>query len=415
MRRISLFILALAGTFAAEAQVTADTTAAVASDTTKGALSISGYVDAYYTYNLNRPGHQPGFAWENGARIFDIKHNEFSLGLAQVFLQYEKGKGKAVVDLTFGPNAELGNFGNVVFPDGADGWSPSFASIKQAYIEYAFSDKLAMTVGQYGTHIGYELIDAPLNFNYSLSHLFGNGPFYHTGIRFNYAINDQIGVMAGVVNGWDNMFDSNDEKSFTAQIGYAPKENWNIFLNYIGGDESAGSFGYADMIGDTAATVHLFDLTTAYTVGENTTLGLNAAYGIIGSDANQLEGANNWYGAALYLNSYFTDNFGLGFRGEYYNDNNGLRYFSGNTRPIIDPTTNIASGFEGVGVSITSFTLTASFKNNAGNFMFKPEARLDLASDNTFFGDEYISDGAGNLVFTEDSQFTLGTAFIYSF
>ena len=60
------------------------------------------------------------------------------------------------MDLTFGPNANLGNYGNSAF-------STAFA-IKQAYFTYKFTDKFSMTAGQFGTHIGYEVIDAPANF-----------------------------------------------------------------------------------------------------------------------------------------------------------------------------------------------------------------------------------------------------------
>ncbi|MDQ3536507.1 MAG: porin, partial [Bacteroidota bacterium] len=185
----------------------------------KGTLTISGYVDSYYQYNLNKP--QSGY---NTGRIFDLPHNSFSLGLVQTVFSYSIKRLNVVADLTFGPNADLGNFGN-------EGTS---RLIKQAYISYDFTDNLTFTVGQFGTHIGYELIDAPLNFNYSLSYLFGNGPFYHTGAKFDYALTDKIGLMVGVLNGWDALQDYNDKISIAAQISLAPAEGFDVFVNWIG-------------------------------------------------------------------------------------------------------------------------------------------------------------------------------------
>ncbi len=204
-------------------EVTATETAAP----TTGALSINGYVDAYYFNNLNNP--QSGL---NRGRIFDLPTNTFSLGLVQTMFTYTYGKSKVVADLTYGPNADLGNFGNYrTLNTNQDNITSSSFAIKQAYLSYNITDKLAFTIGQYGTHIGYELIDAPLNFNYSLSYLFGNGPFYHTGAKFDYAVNDNLGLMLGVVNGWDMLMDLNKQKSVTAQVHLAPVEGFHIYAN----------------------------------------------------------------------------------------------------------------------------------------------------------------------------------------
>src|SRR5690606_36634801 len=84
-------------------------TSSLAQDTTsaEGSLTISGYVEAYYQYNFNDP-----LSRSNSGRIFDVNHNQFSLGLVQTMFTYTKGKLTGVADITFGPNADLGNFGN---------------------------------------------------------------------------------------------------------------------------------------------------------------------------------------------------------------------------------------------------------------------------------------------------------------
>lgn len=356
-----------------------------AQDSTKtGKLTISGYVDVYYQYNMNNPsfaspvnngavaGGASGYGLaptgSNVGRIFDIKNNQFSLGLVQTKFAYTTDRSEVVLDLAYGPNAALGNFGNLYGTD---------VNIKQAYMSYNFTDKLNFTVGQFGTHIGYELIDAPLNYNYSLSYLFGNGPFYHTGAKASYAFSESFGIMAGVVNGWDGMYDFNGTKSAIAQLYVAPTDGFNIYVNYIGGDEKNG-FSFPSLgsptapISGTKNVSHLFDLTTSYQLTDAFKLGVNAAYGFgsnIKLDATADDGYSkgSWGGAALYADYRFSEFFGLGLRAEHFEDKDALRYISLSL---------------GQGCTVNEFTLTGDMKFMDGHFNLKPEFRIDIAQVN---------------------------------
>ena len=124
--------------------------------------------------------------------------------IAQTKFSYTRDKSDVLIDLTFGPHGDLGNYVNVIGAFG-NGYATSALAIKQACFNYKFTDKFTFTAGQFGTHVGFEYIDAPLNYNYSLSNLFNNGPFYHIGFKGAYAINSKLNVMAGLVNNWDNL------------------------------------------------------------------------------------------------------------------------------------------------------------------------------------------------------------------
>ncbi|MGV3640320.1 MAG: porin, partial [Adhaeribacter sp.] len=320
--------------------------------------------------------------------IFDLPHNNFNLGLVQTMLTYTYGKSKVVADLVYGPNADLGNFTNFISPNAGVGTSSSLA-IKQAYINYSITDKLAFTIGQYGTHIGYELIDAPLNFHYSLSYLFGNGPFYHTGAKLDYALNDKVGLMLGVVNGWDMLADLNKGKSVTAQVHLTPVENLQVYANWIGGDEHNGNSAFGTMAG---CYTNLFDLTSTLQVTEKLKLGLNAAYGVYATGAQTVDETDpysddaTWKGGALYLQYTASEKLGLGLRAERFEDPKGVRYFG----PFVG----------------NELTLTGDVKLAGGHLSLKPELRLDMAKD------AYFENAAGNL---KKSQVTAGAAFVYSF
>ncbi len=345
-------------------------------DEAKGTFGINGYVDTYYQYNLNRP--ESGF---NQGRVFDLRHDNFAIGLVQTVFTYTKGRATVVADLTFGPNGDLGNFGN----------EGSARFIKQAYLSYDLTDKLNFTIGQFGTHIGYELIDAPLNANYSLSYLFGNGPFYHTGAKLNYQPSDRLSFMGGVINGWDCLNDFNNKKSLVGQVYVAPVEGWDVYVNWVGGDEFNSLSNFGDARGSFTS---LFDLTTSFQLSETLKLGMNAAYGSFFTGNTEVDPGNawsedpNWGGAALYASYDFNNKFGLGVRTEYFSDPGGVRY--------VGP------------VDVTSLTLTGNVKlGGDGSFLLKPEVRIDKAQGDFF-------EGANGLV-NKKSQTTVGAAFVYSF
>jgi hypothetical protein len=403
-------------------------TAVIAQDSTstkkdEGKFTISGYIDSYYNFNLTNLSSSNVSGVAGTARAFDKTANQFALGLVQTKFAYVNKKSELMIDLVFGPNAALGNFGNVpglagyINPvsSGGEAYGPATyltsMAIKQAYFKYNITDKLSFTVGQFGTHIGYEVIDAPINYNYSLSNLFNNGPFYHVGGKLNYAFSDNFGVMVGVVNNWDNLYDYKTQKSGIAQIFVSPTSGFNIYLNWIGGygddqykipnsaqvsptgPNSAALFSPSGV----GYTRNLFDLTTGYQLTDKFYIGLNAAYGFYsfstGSDTTGTGAVTStyssmspsWYGAALYANYQISSAFGVGIRAEHFDDKNKVRYIA---------TTN------------TSLTLTTPITLADGHLIIKPEVRYDMATDAI-----YISkDGAGS-----KNQATFGVAFIYKY
>ena len=384
--------------------------AAQTDSTDAGKLSVSGYLDSYYLTALNRPqsGNLLGVDQLAG-RAFDRLTDQFALGLVQVKVGYSNRKSDVVVDLTFGPNAEMANFGNTTgafnsfrpqSPYGAALYGTS-AAIKQAYFTYRATPKLSFTVGQFGTHIGYEVVDAPLNYHYSLSNLFNNGPFYHIGLKSTYAFSDRTSLMLGVVNNWDNLTDDNKQKSLIGQFSCKPVSNWTVYLNWIGGSSDDTYLNGLVSSGKLPAEFgsyyrQLFDVTTTYQLTPKFYLGLNAAYGrySFGTQSEMEEAAcvaqfgsrtPGWGGGALYTNYTFSDVVGLGVRYEYFEDHYKVRYLQ---------TTN------------QSVTVTAPITLAASKLVVKPEFRFDAAPTN------YYENSVGQGVTT---QTTLGVAFIYKY
>lgn len=351
-------------------------------------FTFSGYIDSYYLFNGNAPKSRSNLGVSGYERAFDQKSNQFSLGLVQTKFGYSTKSSDVVVDLTFGPNADLGQYGNVIGPLGS-GKATSAIAIKQAYFNWKATDKLTFTAGQFGTHIGYEVIDAPVNYNYSLSNLFNNGPFYHVGAKAAYAFSDKSSLMLGIVNNVDNLNDNNAAKGIIGQYFISPIEGWNVYLNGITSDESNDNDG---------SSYNLVDLTTSYQITSKYFIGLNAAYG---SQTGDFQGGGNvgdqktWGGVALYSNYAFTDKFSLGARYEVFDNTSGARSLR-----------HIDQNGNSHGTDVNSFTLTATFTAAEGHLLIKPELRTDAYKTNQFLDH---NDKETN------SQTTIGTVFIYKF
>lgn len=387
-------------------------------------FTFSGYIDSYYFLNTNSPKSRMNLGAAGNERAFDQKANTFGLGLVQTKFGYSNGKSDVVVDLTFGPNADLGQYGNNIGPLGG---GSSALSIKQAYFNYKATSKLTFTAGQFGTHIGYEVIDAPVNYNYSLSNLFNNGPFYHIGVKANYAFSDKVALMAGVVNNVDALYDNNRSKGVIAQLFMSPKKGWNVYINYIGSNEANPAYPVTATAGPTAKDTaigfyQMFDLTTGYQITEKFYIGVNAA---LGSQKGEYQGSPNingvsgkdttrtWGGGALYMNYAFTGTFGLGLRVEGFDNTSGVRALR-----------NAAA--QNGGTNVTSITLTGNITLADGHLLLKPEFRMDsfkkldytpaagLTQEDADAGNyQQFQDKNGN--FTKSSQATIGLAAIYKF
>jgi hypothetical protein len=302
-------------------------------------LNISGAVDAYYQYNFSKNPVSTSFT---GAQ------NSFTLGMAQVTLSKESGKVGFVADLSFGPRAEAGNYGF---------YGSSFTDqlIKQLYVTYKPTDKLKFTLGNFGTFIGYEVIDAPLNFNYSTSYMFSYGPFYHTGIKAEYALTDNLTAMVGTFNDTDSKFDVNGPKHLGAQLAYV-KGDFKAYLNYLRGQQGPDSVGFF---------VNQIDFVGIYQLGK-LALAVNLT-----DQMRQFEGAGTsaWLGGALYANYAVSDVLSIGARAEALSDQEHAILGEGDA-----------------GTTVMEYTLSANIKLPGGLTLI-PEFRLDH-SNSTLFQDK---------------------------
>ena len=296
-------------------------------------FTLSGSIDAYYRANLNAPNDADNWT-KPGTSFANLPG--FALGMANVVASYEGEKVGFVADLVFGPRGTDAIFASPMY-------SATGNIVNQLYAYWNVSDNVTLTMGNFNTFLGYEVISPVGNFNYSTSYLFSYGPFSHTGLKADFTLSDDLSLMVGVMNDTDaTEFNPTGDYAFGAQLGFSGQ-----FLNVL-----------------VDPSFLEIDFTGGFDVSDKFYLGVNGAYYSLEDDGG------GFYGAALYPQYATSDAFKIGLRAEYFVEDGNF-------------------GAIGTGVadsSVFAATLTGSYVID--NLTIKPELRLDSASDNSFLDND---------------------------
>ncbi len=192
-------------------------------------LSVGAFIDTYFSMNYGLPKPQGG---RNRFRAFD-HNNGFSVAWGGLDIAYSGEEFGGTLDLRFGPSAA--RLAGVDVDNGLE-------NVKQAFATWRPGGGIVtLDFGKFDTIVGAEAADSQLNFNYTRGYLFWLAqPFFHTGLRANFDVNDQFWITGLIANGWDNSVDNNFGKTFGVQFNYAMPGDSPLFdahLAYVTGPE----------------------------------------------------------------------------------------------------------------------------------------------------------------------------------
>ncbi len=276
-----------------------------AQDSTRGSVSISGYAEAYYTYDFNKPSdnNRPGFIYSHN------RHNEFNANLAFLKVNYSAERVRANLALAAGTYmnanyaAEPGVLKNIFEAN--------------AGVKLSKKTNLWLDAGIFPSHIGFESAISKDCWTLTRGILADNSPYYEAGAKINYTTNNGKLLLSGMaLNGWQriNRLSGNSLMSWGTQLQFKPSDK--VLLNYstfLGTDkpDSArlfrtfhnfyGIFTLSDKLGLTLG----FDIGT-----EEKTPGGN--------------GSNTWYSPVGIVKYTISNKWAVAGRVEYYNDENGV-------------------------------------------------------------------------------------------
>ena len=279
----------------------------------------------------------------------------------------------------------------------------------QLYAEVG-RDDLSIKIGHFYTIIGYEVVTAPDNFFMTHAYTMQYGePFTHTGVLATKKVNDQLSLMGGVTNGWDNFEDVYGGKvsgllgaTFTSSDGNSKL----AFANSFGQEETA--FGTINPTGARyiQSIVYSRTLTDRLNYVFQNDIGHQ-------QNAQTYTGTQSaeWYSINQYLFYKVNCCWSAGVRAEWFRDDDGWRVAPAGDYAATgaSPNSNPASigGFAG---NFYEVALGLNYKDpKKPNFIGRTEIRYDK-----FDGD--IVNPAGTRPYdngNDDEQFVYGFDFIY--
>ena len=255
-------------------------------------LSLGSFIDYYYALDSNNPSSRERASFQTQP----AKHNEFNLnlGFIEAFLKEPERRGRLA--LQYGTSVDR----NYVAEN-----NKILQTIQEAYGGIKLSEKLWIDAGIFFSHIGIESFISKNNINYTRSLNADNVPYYASGVRFEYLINEQKVFQLHILNGWQNIQENNTSKA----IGMKYQNSSFTYNNFFGDEKvttsksrfrSYHNFIYERKLDD------VWTLQSSFDVGTQSQLENN--------------GINSWYATSLIIGQKLNAFSDMGYRVEYYLD-----------------------------------------------------------------------------------------------
>jgi len=285
-------------------------------------LTLGGWASGGINYNTANPDDR-----SNGPVSMTDRNSEFNLYQLNLFIE------KAVVkdsswdvggrfDFMFGTDTR--------YTQASGHWDMGLISqrdlrfydiaLPQAYVEVfaPIGNGLSGKFGHFYGIIGYESVPSPLNFFSSHTYSFKSSPFTATGALFSYPLNGQWSLNLGAVTGADN---------FDRDFGAWSQMSGLTWANADSGTSVSFSVLQGDVYESRPSELVYYTATVQQNVGKwryvlQHDRGGQRHAGAQGETAE-------WYSIVQYLTYQAADTWGLGVRGEWFRDDDGVRYSAG--------------------------------------------------------------------------------------
>lgn len=286
---------------------------AQAQDSTGTAPSflISGYLEAYYNYDFNRPENNttPSFMYNFN------RAGEVNLNLGFIKGAYTGERVRASLALAVGTYmnanyaAEPGVLRNIYEAN--------------AGIKLAKKANLWLDAGIMPSHIGFESAIGKDNWTLTRSLVAENSPYFESGAKLNYTSDDgKLYLAAMYLNGWQRIqrVDGNTTPALGTQITYKPSAA--VTLNYstfIGNDKP-------DSVRQMRCYHNVYGI---FQINQKWGITAGFDYGTQQKEKGS-SSYNHWLVPVMIVRYAPTSKINLAARGEYFQDEKGVIISTGN-------------------------------------------------------------------------------------
>jgi hypothetical protein len=315
--------------------------------TKKNPLTVSGYVEAYFSYDLANPtNHERSYMYNHK------RHNEVNINLAYVKLNYATNFVRSNITLMGGNYPQY----NLAAEPGL------LRNLYEANVGIKISKNhhLWVDAGVFASHIGFESAVGKDCWNLSRSLLADNSPYYEAGVKLGYTSkNEQVYLAVMYLNGWQRIqrVNGNMTPDFGTQLTYKTKSNFSFnWSTFIGNDQpdSLIKWRYFNNFYAQFDLSKKVGIIAGFDVGLEQKLKHSSEY-------------NTWYSPVLIVRYLPTSKLRLSARAEYYSDEKQIIVYTGT-----------GNGYQTQGYSLNVDYLPIE------NVMFRLEARTFKSKDDIF-------------------------------
>jgi hypothetical protein len=335
-------------------------TSIIAQDSTKkedkGQFSVSGYAEAYYSYDFNKPAnnYRPGFIYSHN------RSNEFNVNLAFIKAAYSAERVRANLALAAGTYMNA----NYAAEPGV------LKNLYEANVGFKLSARknLWLDIGIMPSHIGFESAISKDCRTVTRSLMAENSPYYESGAKLTYTTDNNKWLFSAMaLNGWQRIqrVAGNSLMSWGTQIQFKPTDKVTFnYSTFLGTDktDSARLWRYFHNLYSIIQLSDKVEATICLDLGQE-----QATKGE--SDMN------TWYTPAIILRYAPVDQWAFAVRGEYYSDEKGVIITSGTP-----------NGFKTSGFSANIDYLPVK------NIALRLEGRLLNSKDDLFIKNDDVTD-----------------------
>lgn len=266
-----------------------------------GKVTVEGYIDAYYSYDFNKPAgnDRPYF-------VSMARHNELTINLAYIDIKYSSSRLRA----RFVPG-----FGTYINANYA-GENGTLKNIVEAStgVKLSRNKNIWLDAGVFGSPYTNESAISKDHLAYTRSFAPEYVPYYLSGLKLTLPLNSKLSAYIYLLNGWQQIGDVNSGKSVGTQLEYRPNGYWLLNWNTYVGDESSAS---APQNG-----VRIFnDVYFIYSKGKWSVTGC-VYYGV---QKRENQGNATWWQANIIGRYSVSEKASVTLRIEHFNDPNSVQ------------------------------------------------------------------------------------------
>jgi hypothetical protein len=194
----------------------------------KGKLTMQGYFDFIYAADLNDANRLPSVDF--GRRQYTsspLFSNKFTLPYAYLGAIYEVDK------LTFRLALHTGDIVESLYAQEIE----SMRLVREASLNYQFTDRFSVEAGIFPSLYGFEIFLSKENLHATRAYIADFAPDYEAGIRLKYQVNKNLSARLMVLNGWQEIKDSNGKKALGIVVQHDNHRNsffnWGVYFGDV--------------------------------------------------------------------------------------------------------------------------------------------------------------------------------------